>query len=114
MDLFEEIDKSKEDFPKVHSIKKEVDKYELNYYQIFSIIIFVVCFFLGIIFGNLFATCETTSYYYSEVCIATEFNFSLMIGIWFISLIISTVLFAIGHIIALLGQINQKLSKFKS
>lgn len=111
MDFFEEIHKVKKDFPKVNAVTDEVSSYELNFYQIFAIGIFVVCFFLGIIFGNLFATCETTSYFYSDACLVTEFNFSLMISIWFISLLVSVVIFAIGHIIALLTEISQKLSK---
>ena len=88
MDFFEEIAKVKEDFPKinVNSLNSEVKKYKFNFYQIFAIILFIVFFFLGIIFGNLFATCETTSYYYSKSCLVTEFNFSLMLGIWLINL----------------------------
>lgn len=113
MDFFEEIHDLKKDFPKVNSVTREVSNYELNLYQIFAIGIFVVCFFLGIVFGNLFATCETTSYFYSDACLVTEFNFSLMISIWFVSLIVAIVIFAIGHIIALLSEILEKLSKFK-
>ena len=99
MDFFEEIAKVKEDFPKinVNSLNSEVKKYKFNFYQIFAIILFIVFFFLGIIFGNLFATCETTSYYYSKSCLVTEFNFSLMLGIWLISLLVSTVIYSIGH-----------------
>ena len=102
MDLFEEISKKSSDFPKVHSVKDEVSKLEFNFYQGFAIGIFVLCFFLGIIFGNLFSTCTTTSYFYSDACLITEFNFSLMISIWFIGLLISVFFYAIGHIIALL------------
>lgn len=113
MDFFEEIAKVKEDFPKinVNSLNSEVKKYKFNFYQIFAIILFIVFFFLGIIFGNLFATCETTSYYYSKSCLVTEFNFSLMLGIWLISLLVSTVIYAIGHIISLLTSINEKIKK---
>lgn len=113
MDLFEEIAKVKEDFPKinVNSLNSEVKKYKFNFYQIFAIILFIVFFFLGIIFGNLFATCETTSYYYSKSCLVTEFNFSLMLGIWLISLLVSTVIYSIGHIISLLTSINEKIKK---
>ncbi len=113
MDLFEEITKAKKDFPKVSvdSLSNEVKKYKFNYYQIFAIILFIIFFFLGIIFGNLFATCQTTSFYYSKTCIVTEFNFSLMLSIWFISLFVSTILFAIGHIITLLSSINNNLAK---
>lgn len=113
MDLFEEIAKAKKDFPQVNvnNLSNEVKKYKFNYYQIFAIILFIIFFFLGIIFGNLFSTCQTTSYYYSKTCLVTEFNFSLMLSIWFISLIVSTIIFAIGHIIALLSSINEKLLK---
>ena len=112
MDLFDEISKNKKDFPKVHSVADEVGKYKLNFYQIFAICIFVLCFFLGIIFGNLFATCTTTSYFSANTCIVTEFNFSLMITIWFISLLISIFFFGIGHIVSLLSEISKKLGKF--
>lgn len=114
MDLFEEISKAKQDLPKVNSLTKEVKKHKLNFYQIFAVGLFIVFFFLGILFGNLFSTCEATSFYYSDTCLVTEFNFSLMLVIWFISLLISLFIFAIGHIIALLSSINEKLSKFKS
>ena len=113
MDLFEEINKTKEDFPKLHSVTSEVKKQELNFYQGFAIGVFILCIFLGIIFGNLFSTCETTSYFYSDACLVSEFNFSLMITIWFVCLLVCIVLYAIGHIIALLTEISQKLSKFK-
>ena len=113
MDLFDEVNKSKKDFPKANSVKTKVDSYKLNLYQMFAIGVFVVCFFLGIIFGNLFSTCTTTSYFSTDTCVVTEFNFSLMLAIWFISLLVCVFIFAIGHIIAILSQINEKLDKFK-
>ena len=113
MDLFDEVNKSKKDFPKANSVKTKVDSYKLNLYQMFAIGVFVICFFLGIIFGNLFSTCTTTSYFSSDTCVVTEFNFSLMLAIWFISLLVCVFIFAIGHIIAILSQINEKLDKFK-
>ena len=76
MDLFEEISKNKKDFPKIHSVKDEVSKYELNFYQVFAIGMFVLCFFLGIVFGSLFSTCTATSYFASNTCVVTEFNYS--------------------------------------
>ena len=112
MDLFEEISKEKKDFPKIHSVQHEVSKYSLNFYQVFAIGMFVVFFFLGIVFGNLFATCQASSYFYSDVCVVHQFNFSLMIVIWFVSLLVSIFFFAIGHIIAILKEINKKLMKF--
>ena len=111
MDLFDEIMEAKEELPRVDSIQDEVSQYDLNFYQIFAIAIFVIFFFLGIVFGSLFSTCGTTSYYYLDTCTVKEFNYSVMIFIWFGSLILSTGFFAIGHIIALLGKISEKLSK---
>lgn len=114
MDLFEEIVKKKKDYPKMNVITKEVRNYSFNFYQGFAITIFVLSFFLGIILGNLFSTCQTSSYFYSDACYVKQFNFSLMISIWFISLLVSLFIYSIGHIIALLTEINKKLSKFQS
>ena len=111
MDLFDEISKTKQEIPKLRTIKNEVVKYKLNFYQIFAIGLFVVFFFLGIVFGNLFSTCDAASYYYFSNTCVNKFNFSLMIAIWFVSLLVSIVIFSVGHIIAILGDINKKLSK---
>lgn len=112
MDLFEQISREKQDFPKIHSVTNQVKGYKMNFYQMFAIGMFIVCFFLGIVFGNLFSTCETSSYFYSNVCLVKEFNFSLMIVIWSFSLLVSIVIFSVGHIIAILNEINKKLGKF--
>lgn len=114
MDFFEEISKSKKDFPKYNTITKEVKKLKFNFYQGFAIVFFIVSIFLGIIFGNLFAACKTSAYFYSDTCYVTEFNFSLMITIWFLGLLVSMFIFSIGHIIALLTSINEKLGKNKA
>ena len=111
MDLFDEVNKSKKDFPKANSVKSKVGSYKLNFYQLFAIGVFAICFFLGIVFGNLFSTCTTTSYFSSDTCLVTEFNYSLMFVIWFISLLVCVFIFSIGHIIAILSQINEKLEK---
>ena len=110
MDFFEEISKAKRELPKVNTITNEVKNKSLNFYQVIGLL--VIAFFLGIIFGNLFATCEASSYFYSTTCAVTQFNFSLMILIWVFGSLLSLFIFAIGHIIALLSQINEKLSKF--
>lgn len=109
MDMFEEIEKTKADLPKAKNISKEISKLKLNFYQIFAIFTYFIVFCLGIIFGNLFPACGTSSTLYSGVCLATEFNFSLMLCVWFIGLIICLFIFAIGHIIVLLESINKKL-----
>ena len=91
--------------------KKSIFKLGVREKTIFSIGLFVVFFFLGIIFGNLFSTCKASSYYFSDTCLVNEFNFSLMVVIWFIGLLVSIVIFSIGHIISLLTEISEKLSK---
>ena len=111
MDLFDEVNKSKKDFPKVNNVKDKVDSYKLNFYQKFAIVVFIVCLFLGVIFGNLFSICTTTSYFSSDTCLVNEFNYALMIIIWSIGLLLSVFIFAIGHIIAILSQIDEKLKK---
>ena len=113
MDLFDEISETKKDFPKKKIIKDEFSSYSFNYYQIFAIVLFVIFFFLGILLGNLFATCQAASYFYADQCLVTEFNFSLMIFMWFVGIIFSVFFFSIGHIIEILRNIDEKLSKFK-
>ena len=113
MDFFEEIEAAKCELPKLNSITKKVGKHKFNGYQIFSIVTFCICFFLGIIFGNLFPACRSSSYIYSGVCANTEFNFFLMIIFWFISFLLCLFFYAMGTIIELLLSINDKLTKKK-
>ena len=54
MDFFDEIVEVKKDFPKMKTVSSEVHKYTLNFYQWFAIVVFIIFFFLGIVFGNLF------------------------------------------------------------
>lgn len=111
MDLFDQIDKLKIDLPRLKTIEKEVGKYEFNGYQRFAIVTYLFCFLLGIVLGNLFPACSSSISLYDDVCLSTEFNFFLMVLVWFGSLILCLIIFAIGHIIDLLGSINEKLSK---
>lgn len=112
MNMFEEIEKAKEELPKFKTITKEASKVKLNGYQKFSLITYGVCFCIGIILGNLFPVCGSSSNFYST-CTTTEFNFSLMLFFWFITFLVCLFFFAIGHIIALLTDINDKLGKKK-
>ena len=114
MNLFDEIREAKEELPKKDTISDGFKNVSLNFYQVFAIVLFFIFFFLGIFLGNLFATCQASSYFYSEQCLVTEFNFSLMIAVWFMGLLLSVFIYAIGHIVSLLNEISQKLSKFQS
>lgn len=113
MDLFDEISKIKEELPKSDRITGEFKSHKYNFYQWFSIVLIMVSFFLGIFLGNLFSTCQVSSFFYSDTCLVTEFNFSAMILVWFLGGLLSLFIFAVGHIIELLSSIDEKLTKNK-
>lgn len=108
MDMFLEIEKEKKDLPKFRTIEKQFRKYKLNGYQKFSIVTYLFSIIFGIIFGNLFPVCSSSVNLYNSTCASLEFNFFLMICIWFGSLFICLLFFAIGHIIKLLTSIEEK------
>ena len=109
MNMFEEIDKIKTDLPKVNSLSREVKKIRFNAYQKIAICLFIFELVLGIIFGNLFPACGNTSSFYSGVCLSTEFNVSVMIACWLVGFLVCLMIYAMGHIIYLLSNINEKL-----
>ncbi len=109
MNMFEEIDKIKTELPKAKAISKKVGKTEYNVYQKIAIGLGVFVLIMGILLGNLFPACGNTSSYYSGVCITTEFNVSIMIGSWLIGFLVCLVIYGMGHIIQLLGEINAKM-----
>ena len=109
MNMFEEIEKIKTELPKAKVISKQIGKYKYNGYQIFAIVTYLIVFVFGILLGNLFPTCGTSSTLYAGSCLATEFNTALMLGVWFLGIIICLFIFAIGHIISLLDSINNKI-----
>ncbi len=111
MDLFDKIDKEKEELPKIRSITKEVSKQKLNGYQIIAVVTFIILFVVGILLGNLFPACESSSLF--GACTQKQFNLSLTIFIWFASFLGCSFFYAIGHIISLLTRILEKLSKKK-
>ena len=111
MDMFDEINKNKKDLPKFDNIGSKVLKYKYNFYQLFAISLFIISIVIGIVFGNLFSTCGTSSAIYYGTCASRQFNFGLMLSIWFIGFIICVFFFAIGHIISLLSKITNLLKK---
>ena len=113
MNMFEEIDKVKKDLPKLNNVSKEVQKVEINLYQEISIVLLIIGLFTGVFLGNLFPSCGSSSSFYSTICSTTEFNFSLMLFVWFISFLVFLFFYGIGQIIALLSSINDKLDKKK-
>ena len=113
MNMFDEIDKVKKKLPTLKTVTNEVTSHNLNNYQIVAVVTFGIAFCVGIIFGNLFPSCGTTSNIYSSGCATTEFNFSLTLTIWFISFLVSVLFYVLGHIISLLENINKNLTKNK-
>lgn len=109
MSMFDEISKQKKELPKVSNITKKVGSYKYNLYQILAFIIFFISIISGIVFGNLFPACGSTSSFYGDVCVTTEFNVFLMLIIWSVGFLGSVVFFAIGHVIALLTEISKKI-----
>lgn len=108
MSMFEEIESTKKELPRFKTIEKEVGKYEFNWYQKFAIVTYLGCLVFGVILGNLFPTCSNASLY-TDICVATEFNFFLTILFWFGSFLVCLFFFSIGHIISLLSDINERL-----
>lgn len=111
MNMFEEIDRLKKDLPKLRSVSKSVNKIDMNIYHKISLGIFIIFLFLGVLFGNLFPSCGSSSEFYSDICMSTEFNFSLMLFIWFSSFLVCLFIYAIGDIILLLNSIRDELAK---
>ena len=111
MNMFEEIERIKEELPKAKTITNKIKKITFNFYQLFALFTLFVIFCLGIIFGNLFPTCGSSSTLYAGACLTTEFNISLMLFIWFLGLIISIFIFAVGHIVQLLELTNKNITK---
>ncbi len=109
-DLFEEIDKYKEDLPKFDRTISDVKKYKFNFYQKFAIFFELICLFGGIILGNIFPSCGSSKMY-SNYCTVTEYNISLTISTWFLGFIVAIFIFGLGHIINILGEINNKIKK---
>ena len=109
MNMFDEIYKQKKDLPKVSNITKKVSSYKYNMYQMLAFIIFFLAFVSGIVLGNLFPACGSTSSFYGDVCMTTEFNVFLMLIIWMLGFLGGVIFFAIGHVIAILTSIDQKI-----
>lgn len=107
-DLFEQIDKEKEDLPKLKNAIKEVEKYKFNFYQKAAVLLMIVFFFVGIILGNIFPSCQSSGLY-SAKCSVTEFNISLTIITWGVSFLLSMFIFWLGHVIYILDKISKKI-----
>ena len=110
MNMFEDIEREKKDLPKIKSLTSEAQKYDLNMYQKFAVLLFFISIIVGIILGNSYNTCSPSITYGSENCIS-QFDFSLMLEVWFAGLMVGMVFFGIGHIVYLLSDISRKLTK---
>ena len=110
MNIFEEIDKVKDDLPKTSNIKKVVGKRSYNVYQATAIVVMFIFVIAGVIMGSLYPACGVSSNLYSN-CNQQEFNIALTVGVWFSGFLFSMFIYGLGHIIALLTSINNKLDK---
>ena len=80
MNMFEEIDKIKNELPKYNTISKQVGKIEFNAYQNIAFALGLFVFVVGIIFGNLFPSCGNTSSYYD--CLLVGWILSMSYYLW--------------------------------
>ncbi len=108
--LFEEIDKQKEEIPLLNKTIKKVEKYEYNFYQKVAIFTMFVCFCAGIVLGNVFPSCQSSGLY-NKTCNITEFNIALTILFWFVSFLLSMFIFFMGHVINILSNIEKNMKK---
>ena len=108
-DLFDEIEETKKELPKLKKISKEVQKpRQYNFYQQLAFWLFAFLFIVGIILGNLFPACSETSNLFAT-CTRTEYNLSLTLMTWLISFVFCSTIYATGEVIKLLRSINEKL-----
>ncbi len=109
--IFDEIEKEKNQLPELEDLTNTViGKYPLNLYQKIALIILMIGGAMGFIIGNLMPACSELDVL-TNVCNKTEFNLSIMLVIWAISFLITLFIYMIGHIIAILQSIDQKLEK---
>ena len=110
--LFEEIDKNKQDLPKLDKKIKAVEKRKYNFYQYVSIFTMIFFLGLGIILGNVCPACSANGLY-NDKCSVTEFNVSLTLIFWFLSFLLCLFIYWMGHIVNILESINNKIKKTK-
>lgn len=106
--IFDEITETKEDLPKINTITNTVTNRKLNMYQIVACVTLFICFFGGIVLGNIFPACGATSNLFGT-CTKTEFNISIMFFFWFCSFLVCLLFYGMGHIIELLTSIDSKI-----
>jgi membrane protein len=102
--LFSEIKEIREDVPHIKTIKNNVSKTKFNFYQKFSIVLFLILLVVGAILGNSYPVCSN-KIVYSSLC---EFNILLMLEVWFGSLALCFLYFELGKIIELLSKRGKK------
>lgn len=108
--LFEEIDKKKEEIPLLNKKIKAVERYNYNFYQRVAIFTMLLGFCTGIVLGNVFPSCQSSGLY-NKTCTITEFNIALTILFWFLSFLLSMFIYFMGHVIEILSDIDKKLKK---
>ncbi len=112
-DLFDEIDDERKELPKLKKISNEVKKKrEYNFYQQLAVFLFIFLFVVGILLGNLFPACSSTSNLF-EGCTNTEYNLTLTLMFWLASFVFCSLIYGLGEIIKLLGIIANNTGRGK-
>ena len=104
-DLFDEIDETRKELPKLKNISNEVQKNRnYNFYQQLAVCLFIFLFIVGIILGNLFPACSETSDLFAT-CTKTEYNLTLTLLFWLSSFVFCSLVYGLGEVISLLNVI---------
>lgn len=109
-DLFEQIDRNKEDFPTIKKKINYIKNYNYNFYEKVAIFTMLIGFCTGIVLGNVFPSCQS-GFLYSKRCTDTEYNVTLTVIFWFVSFLFSMMIFFMGHVIDILSKIEKNTKK---
>lgn len=106
-------------FSEIKSLEKEIDRDKIgkflkymnckyNLYQILSFLVFSIGIVVGIVLGSEYSICRDTIY---NTCASNSFNFGIMLLVFFISFLLSILLYWQGEVISYLRKISDNKKK---